>query len=131
MIIRNKTSIFGTYALVSMLGVIGFWWFGAKSGESVTALNAFLAIYSFVSTTIVFYVLASQKQSIDNATDSIFNESQERSRDIESAYRYIDGEGEKVSRRLDAQENNFYRELERIERDVDSYKTGDCCKAVN
>lgn len=127
---RNKTSIFSTYALVSTLGVAGFWWFGAKGGESVSALTAFLAIYSFVSTTIVFYVLASQKQSIDNLFESIINEQQERSREIEAAYRYIDGENEKVARRIEAESSSFYRDLERLERDADCYKTDGCCKTT-
>ena len=127
---RNKTSIFSTYALLSVLGVGGFWWFGAKGGESVNALTAFLAIYSFVSTTVVFYVLASQKQSIDHAFDAIQSEMSERSRDVEAAYRYIDDENEKIARRIDAESNSFYREFERIERDADCSKTDTCCKAL-
>ena len=127
---RNKTSIFSTYALVSTLGVAGFWWFGAKGGEIVSALTAFLAIYSFVSTTIVFYVLASQKQSIDNAFESIFSEQQERSREIENVYRHIENENEKVARRIEAESNSFYRDLERLERDADCYKTDGCCKTI-
>ena len=127
---RNKTSIFSTYALVSMLGVGGFWWFGAKGGESVSALTAFLAIYSFVSTTIVFYVLATQKQSIDNAFESIFSEQQERSREIENAFRYIDSENEKVSRRMDAESSDIYSQLDRLGRDIDCCKTDTCCKTT-
>ena len=127
---RNKTSVFSTYALLSVLGVGGFWWFGAKGGESVNALTAFLAIYSFVSTTVVFYVLASQKQSIDHAFDAIQSETSERGRDIEAAYRYIDSENEKIGHRLDAESSSFYRELERFERDADCSKSEECCKAL-
>jgi len=127
---RNKTSVFSTYALLSVLGVGGFWWFGAKGGESVNALTAFLAIYSFVSTTVVFYVLASQKQSIDHAFDAIQSEMSERSRDVEAAYRYIDDENEKIARRIDAESNSFYRELENIQRCYADSKTDTCCKAL-
>lgn len=127
---RNKTSIFSTYALVSVIGFGGFWWFGAKGGESLNAAETFMAFYSFLCTTVVFYVLASQKQSIDHAFDAIQSEMSERGRDIEAAYRYIDDENEKIARRIDAESINFYHELERFERDADCSKSEECCKAL-
>jgi|694.fasta_scaffold32560_12 hypothetical protein len=127
---RNKTSIFSTYALVSVIGFGGFWWFGAKGGESMNAAETFLAFYSFLCTTVVFYVLASQKQSIDHAFDAIQSEMSERGRDVEAAYRYIDDENEKIARRIDSEYNIVFRELERIERDADCSKTDTCCKAL-
>ena len=93
-------------------------------------LTAFLAIYSFVSTTIVFYVLASQKQSIDAAFQSIFGEQQDRSREIENVYRYIDGENEKVARRIDAESSDIYSQLDRLARDIECSKTDECCKTT-
>lgn len=123
---RNKTSIFSTYALLSVIGFGGFWFFGAKSGESMNAAETFMAFYGFLSTTVVFYVLAGQKQSMDHAFDAIQEEVIERGRDIEAAYRYIDDENGKIARRIDMTTDSIYREMEYHS---DS-KTEECCKTL-
>lgn len=124
---RNKTSIFSTYALLSVVGFGGFWWFGGtKSGESLNASEAFLAFYSFLSTTVVFYVLASQKQSIDSTYDAITSEVNDRNRDTDAMYRYFDSENEKVVRRIDNEMDLINREIDRI----NIGRTEDCCKAL-
>jgi len=123
---RIKISVFSTYALLSLIGFGGFWWMTAKGGDSMSATNAFLAFYGFLSTTVVFYVLASQKQSMDIINEVIASETNDRNRDIEAAYRYIDSENEKIARRLDDSETAMYREFER----ASFSKTEDCCKAL-
>ena len=123
---RNKTSIFSTYALLSVIGFGGFWFFGAKGGESMNAAETFMAFYGFLSTTVVFYVLASQKQSIDAAFDGIQQEIGDRGRDIEAAYHYIDGENAKVARRIETVTDSLYREMEYM----NSSKTEECCKTL-
>jgi len=124
---RIKFSVFSTYALLSLIGFGGFWWMTAKGGEAVSTTNAFLAFYGFLSTTVTFYVLASQKQSMDTINEILANETNDRNREIESVYRYIDSENEKVGRRIDAESSSFYRELERYN---NCSKTEDCCKAL-
>ena len=123
---RNKTSIFSTYALVSVIGFGGFWWFGAKGGESLNAAETFMAFYSFLCTTVVFYVLAGQKQSMDHAFDAIQDEVNERGRDIEAAYRYIDDENGKIARRIDMTADSIYRDMEYHSES----KTDTCCKTL-
>lgn len=123
---RIKFSVFSTYALLSLIGFGGFWWMTAKGGEAVSATNAFLAFYGFLSTTVVFYVLASQKQSMDIINEVIASETNDRNREIESVYRYIDNENEKIARRIDDSEAAMYREFER----ASFSKTEDCCKAL-
>ena len=123
---RNKTSIFSTYALLSVIGFGGFWFFGAKGGESMNAAETFMAFYGFLSTTVVFYVLAGQKQSMDHAFDAIQEEVNERGRDIEAAYRYIDDENGKIARRIDMTTDSIYREMEYHSES----KTEECCKTL-
>lgn len=123
---RNKTSIFSTYALLSVIGFGGFWYFGAKGGESMNAAETFMAFYGFLSTTVVFYVLAGQKQSMDHAFDAIQEEVIERGRDIEAAYRYIDDENSKIARRIDMTTDSIYREMEYHSES----KTEECCKTL-
>jgi hypothetical protein len=123
---RNKTSIFSTYALLSVIGFGGFWFFGAKGGESMNAAETFMAFYGFLSTTVVFYVLAGQKQSMDHAFDAIQDEVNERGRDIEAAYRYIDDENGKIARRIDMTTDSIYREMEYHSES----KTEECCKTL-
>ena len=123
---RNKTSIFSTYALLSVIGFGGFWFFGAKVGESMNAAETFMAFYGFLSTTVVFYVLAGQKQSMDHAFDAIQDEVNERGRDIEAAYRYIDDENGKIARRIDMTTDSIYREMEYHSES----KTEECCKTL-
>lgn len=123
---RNKTSIFSTYALLSVIGFGGFWFFGAKVGESMNAAETFMAFYGFLSTTVVFYVLAGQKQSMDHAFDAIQEEVIERGRDIEAAYRYIDDENGKIARRIDMTTDSIYREMEYHSES----KTEECCKTL-
>jgi hypothetical protein len=125
---RIKFSVFSTYALLSLIGFGGFWWMTAKGGEAVSATNAFLAFYGFLSTTVTFYVLASQKQSMDIINEVISNETNERNREIEAAYRYIDNENEKIARRIDNEVTSVYREFER-ERNS-HFKNEECCKAL-
>jgi len=142
---RNKTSIFSTYALLSVVGFGGFWWFGGtKSGESLNTSEAFLAFYSFLSTTVVFYVLASQKQSIDTVFDTMADDRASLGREIESVYRYVDGENEKVARRIDSEVDTINNTIDAtnraIDSEVDSFnreldritigKTEECCKAL-
>ena len=123
---RNKTSIFSTYALLSVIGFGGFWFFGAKGGESMNAAETFMAFYGFLSTTVVFYLLAGQKQSMDHAFDAIQDEVNERGRDIEAAYRYIDDENGKIARRIDMTTDSIYREMEYHSES----KTEECCKTL-
>jgi len=124
---RIKFSVFSTYALLSLIGFGGFWWMTAKGGEAVSTTNAFLAFYGFLSTTVTFYVLASQKQSMDTINEILANETNDRNREIESVYRYIDSENEKVGRRIDNSETAIYRDMERYN---NCSKTEDCCKAL-
>jgi hypothetical protein len=123
---RIKFSVFSTYALLSLIGFGGFWWMTAKGSEPVSATNAFLAFYGFLSTTVIFYVLASQKQSMDITNEVLNNETNERNREIEAAYRYIDSENEKIARRMDTDIEAVYRDIERN----NCSKTEECCKAL-
>ena len=123
---RNKTSIFSTYALLSVIGFGGFWFFGAKGGENMNAAETFMAFYGFLSTTVVFYVLAGQKQSMDHAFDAIQDGVLEHGRDIEAAYRYIDDENGKIARRIDMTTDSIYREMEYHSES----KTEECCKTL-
>lgn len=92
---RNKASVFSAYALLSVVGFGGLW-FGAKGGESLSATESFLAFYGFLSTTVVFYMLAGQKASLEHLTDIVTDEASDRSREIEAVYRHISAEVDAV-----------------------------------
>ncbi len=98
---RSKTSIFTAYALVSVVGFAGLW-FGVKGSDNLTTAESFLAFYGFFCTTVIFYMLASQKTMIESAFESIRDESNERSREIESVYRHIDMVNDTIRRDIDS-----------------------------
>lgn len=101
---RSKTSIFTAYALVSVVGFAGLW-FGVKGSENMTAAESFLAFYGFFCTTVIFYMLASQKTMIENAFDSIREETTDRSREMEGVYRHIDTVNDSIRRDIDSLES--------------------------
>lgn len=118
---RSKTSIFVAYAFVSVVGFAGLW-LGTQSGNPVTALEAFLAFYSFLCTTVVFYLIAGQKSSMDHAYDMITHEANDRSREIEKLYNDRSRDLEGIHRRLDEMSDTLRRDMhdqsEMIRRDM-------------
>ena len=111
---RSKTSIFSAYALVSVVGFAGLW-FGVKGSENLSSTESFLAFYGFFCTTVIFYMLASQKSMIENAFEMIHEESTDRTREIEAVHRSIDGSTDSIRRELYAIEQNCNK--------------GDCCNS--
>lgn len=109
---RSKTSIFTAYAIVSVVGFAGLW-FGAKGSDSLTTTESFLAFYGFFCTTVLFYVLASQKASIEQALDMIHEESGDRSREIEAVYRNINENSADLRRQIGEIDTLVYEQIHR------------------
>ena len=104
---RSKTSIFGAYSLVSVVG-FAVLWFGVRGGESLTLVESFLAFYGFFCTTVVFYMLASHKSMLENAFYMIHTESNDRSREIETVYRSIGENADSIRQELYNMNRNFH-----------------------
>lgn len=141
----SKFSVFSTYALLSVFGFGGFWWVsGTSDTEGFNPTMAFLAFYSFLCATVVFYVIVSEKQSMESAIEMLDNENNYRSRDIDAVYRYIDIENEKVARKFDSKVDTINHKIDetnrRLDLEVDSVsreldrltigRTEECCKAL-
>lgn len=112
---RSKTSIFGAYSLISVVGFAALW-FGAKGGESFSTVESFLAFYGFFCTTVVFYMLASHKTMLESAFEMIHNEANDRSREVEAVYRNIN-----------EQTDSLRQEMHYIQRNQYYYNKQDCC----
>jgi len=117
---RSKTSIFATYAFLALVGAGGFMW-TAKTGETLNTAEAFMAFFGFFSTTVVFYMLGAQKQSIDTCFDAVNDGKRSQINEMSDMYRYIDNEALGLSRRSDELQTEICRTNDEI------IKSG-CCK---
>jgi predicted protein tyrosine phosphatase len=117
---RSKTSIFATYAFLALVGAGGFMW-TAKTGETLNTAEAFMAFFGFFSTTVVFYMLGTQKQSIDTCFDAVNENKRSHISEMGDIYRYIDSEMIALARRSDELQGEICRTNDKM---VES----GCCK---
>lgn len=110
---RSKTSIFATYAFLALVGAGGFMW-TAKTGETLNTTQAFFAFFGFFSTTVLFYVLGVQKQSIDSCFDAVNEINSANNNDKADLYRRIDNEVHKIVCRMNDIESEICRTNDKI-----------------
>lgn len=81
----------------------------AKTGETLNTAEAFMAFFGFFSTTVVFYMLGAQKQSIDSCFDAVNESKRNQINEMSDVYRYIDSETLGLARRSDELQTEICR----------------------
>ena len=126
---NNKTSIFVTYALITVVGFAGMTAL-ALSGKAAdsSALVSFLGFYGFLCTTGIFYVLGKQKAALEAINTHINEVNDSHWKNSDDINRRITENFSELQRESQKQMDTVWVNIDRLESDLEDCRTCTPCK---
>jgi hypothetical protein len=125
---NNKTSVFVSYAAISMVGFGGAALLGFTGKASDTnAVVAFLGFYSFFCVTGAFYVIGKQKAAIEALAEHINDVNDSHWTNSNQINQRIDSVHETVERDSEERVRAVWAAIDRLDETVDEYRSAVSC----